>query len=363
MGENLELSTLKQKRFLANLNNSVTKTFCYDEHNERKKIINKLRAKMPKQLLLDKSLDKLGVLFRYSGINLEKDIVSPMDTIKHRWLYALNNFCVVTAEMVGIYYIIDGIIKGKSFIEVTSVAPCLTFSLLALIKCMYHHMYEEQIKELINLLRDLERKENDREECADKQEIIDEEAGFLNKVINVLYVLNCCMIVVFDMTPIVLIAVKYYKTKQFEMLLPYLDVFTIIPYKLAYWPVAYFYQIWSEVMVLLSMAAADYLFFTYCTYIRIQFRLLQYEFERIIPERSISKGERFDEAEFRDKFRELVQWHQDLIRSTIILDFIYSKSTLFNFMSSSLVICLTGFNVTVTVLSLLAVPTLSLFRY
>lgn len=70
----------------------------------------------------------------------------------------------------------------------------------------------------------------------------------------------------------------------------------------------------AECMVLLSMAAADYLFFTCCTYIRIQFRLLQYDFERIIPDRSISKGERYDETEFRDKFKELVEWHQDLIR-------------------------------------------------
>ncbi|KAF9795996.1 hypothetical protein SFRURICE_010093, partial [Spodoptera frugiperda] len=302
---------------------------------------------MSKPLLFDKSLNKLGVLFRYSGMNLEKDIVTPMDIVKHRWLYILNYFSVLSAEIAGIYYIITGIIQGKSFIEVTSVAPCLTFSLLALIKCSYHHIYEKQIKELINLLRDLEKKENEREECGDKQGIIDEEAGFLNKVINVLYVLNCCMIVVFDMTPMVLIAVKYYKTKQFEMLLPYLDVFSFIPYELVYWPFAYVHQIWSECMVLLSMAAADYLFFTCCTYIRIQFRLLQYDFERIIPDRSISKGERYDETEFRDKFKELVEWHQDLIRSATTLDIIYSKSMLFNFLSSSLVICLTGFNVTI----------------
>lgn len=53
------------------------------------------------------------------------------------------------------------------------------------------------------------------------------------------------MIVVFDMTPMVLIAVKYYKTKEFEMLLPYLDVFSFIPCKLIYWPIAYIHQIWS----------------------------------------------------------------------------------------------------------------------
>nr|AOE48017.1 putative odorant receptor OR12 [Athetis lepigone] len=302
---------------------------------------------MSKPLFFDQSLQKLDVLFRYSGMNLQKNIASVKDIIKHRWLFSLNFMCVFSAIIASVYYIIFGIISGKSFIEVTSVAPCLTFSILSMIKSFYHLAYEKNIKELIDLLRDLEIKENNREKCIDKEEIINEETGFLNKVINVLYVLNCSMIVVFDMTPMVLIAVKYYKTKEFEMLLPYLDVFSFIPYELKYWPFAYIHQIWSECVVLLDMAAADYLFFTCCTYIRIQFRLLHYDFERIIPDKSFSKGERFKEDEFHDKFAELVKWHHDLIYSSNILEIIYSKSTLFNFLSSSLVICLTGFNVTI----------------
>lgn len=200
---------------------------------------------MSKPLLFDQSLDKLGVLFRYSGMNLHNTIVTPMDMIKHRWLYSLNFFVVFSAVIASIYYIILGIVNSKSFIEVTSVAPCLTFSILAMIKSLYHIMNEKHVKELIDLLRDLEIKENNRDNCDEKEEIIKDETGFLNKVVNVLYVLNCSMIVVFDMTPMVLIAAKYYKTKEFEMLLPYLDVFSFIPYELKYWPFAYIHQIWS----------------------------------------------------------------------------------------------------------------------
>ncbi|KAJ8708661.1 hypothetical protein PYW08_010043 [Mythimna loreyi] len=302
---------------------------------------------MATPLIFDKSLEKLGVLFRYSGMNLEKKIVTPTEMVKHRWVFSLNFMVVFSAVIASIYYIILGIVTGKSFIEVTSVTPCLTFSILAMIKAHYHLIYEKHVKELIELLRDLEIKENNREKCVDKEEIIANETGFLNKVINVLYVLNVSMIVVFDMTPMVLIAVKYYQTQEFEMLLPYLDVFSFIPYELIYWPFAYVHQIWSECVVLLEMAAADYLFFTCCTYIRLQFRLLQYDIEKIIPDRSISEGERFQQEEFRNKFAELVKWHHDLINSSNILEIIYSKSTLFNFLSSSLVICLTGFNVTI----------------
>ncbi|XP_028167139.1 odorant receptor 4-like [Ostrinia furnacalis] len=41
----------------------------------------------------------------------------------------------------------------------------------------------------------------------------------------------------------------------------------------------------------------------------------------------------------------MVMWHQDLIRCTQTLEVIYSKSILFNFISSSVLICLTGFDV------------------
>lgn len=168
-----------------------------------------------------------------------------MEKIKYRWVFSFNFMVVFSAVIASVYYIILGVVTGKSFIEVTSVIPCLTFSILAMIKAHCHLIYEEHVKELIDLLRDLEVKENNREKCVEKEEIIENETGFLNKVINVLYVLNCSMIVVFDMTPMVLIAVKYYQTKEFEMLLPYLDVFSFIPYELKYWPFAYIHQIWS----------------------------------------------------------------------------------------------------------------------
>lgn len=143
---------------------------------------------MSKPLLFDKSLDKLSVLFRYSGMNLQKKIVTPMEIIKHRWLYVLNFMVVFSASIASIYFIILGIITGKSFIEITSVAPCLTFAILAMIKSIYHQMNEKHVKELIDLLRYLEIKENNRENCIEKEDIIDNEMKFLNKVINVLYI-------------------------------------------------------------------------------------------------------------------------------------------------------------------------------
>ncbi|KOB69210.1 Odorant receptor [Operophtera brumata] len=236
------------------------------------------------------------------------------------------------------------ITEGKNFLELTSIAPCITFTILSMFKSLLHLINETEISKLIDNMRKLERDENNRQATIEKDKIITEERQFLNRVLNVLYILSYSMIVVFDMTPLVLMALKFYKTNEFEMLLPYLDVFSFIPYDFKYWLFAYVHQIWSECIVLLEIGAADYLFFTCCTYLRTQFRLLQHDIERMIPNTSHVM---LDE-DFQAKFTELVQWHQEIIKSSNTLETIYSKSNLFNFMSSSLVICLTGFNVTVT---------------
>lgn len=200
---------------------------------------------MSKSLNFDNSLEKLGILFRYSGMNLQNKIVKFTDIIKYRWLYILNFGCELTSTTALIYSIIIDILNGKNIMEVTSLAPCLSYTFLGIFKSIFHLIYEENVQELIALLRDLEIKENNKENCVDKAVIIDKESAFLNRVINVLYALNFAMLVVFDMTPLILIAIKYYKTNEFAMLLPYLDVFKYLPYKFKYWPFAYLGQIWA----------------------------------------------------------------------------------------------------------------------
>lgn len=205
----------------------------------------KATPKTVKPLLFEQSIQKLNVLFKFSGMNIKNRIKTQRDQIKYRWLYILNFTCVFSAIIASFYYIIAGVSQGKNFIEVTTVAPCLTFSILAMFKSLFYLINEKEVFKLINGLRELEAKEHKRETSVEKEKIIKEDQIFLNAVINVLYFLNCSMIVVFDMTPLLLIAVKYIKTHKFEMLLPYLDVFLFIPYKFKYWLFAYVHQVWS----------------------------------------------------------------------------------------------------------------------
>ncbi|XP_028167115.1 odorant receptor 4-like [Ostrinia furnacalis] len=296
---------------------------------------------MEEESLFDKSLKKITFAFRLTGLNIEND----KRNFKQNCVY-LFNFLWLNTDIVGaLQWVLYGIASGKNFTELTYVAPCLTLSILGDIKAVFMILNEKKVHILMDNIRSLELKAKEFEN-SEREDMIKPEIKFLNIIISVLNVLNCLMIVVFDASPLILIAVKYFTTGQLELMLPFLDVYPFDSFDLRYWPFAYIHQIWSECIVLLEICATDYFFFTCCTHIKIQFKLLQHQFQEIIPSRSVSAVDSIYQAAIRTKFQELIKWHQEIIRSANMLEGVYSKSTLLNFCTSSLVICLTGFNVT-----------------
>nr|QIJ45790.1 olfactory receptor [Glyphodes pyloalis] len=290
---------------------------------------------------LDESLQKIKFAYHLTGLNIEHD----KRTLKQNCVFWFN-FLWLNTDIIGaLSWIIQGILCGKNFTELTYVAPCLTLSILGDIKAIYMALNERQVRDLIENLRKLEQKGSTFDNL-DEDKIKEPDINFLNIVIKVLNVLNCLMIVVFDLSPLVMIAVKYFRKGELELMLPFLDVYPFDSFDLRYWPFAYIHQIWSECIVLLEICATDYFFFSCCTHIRIQFKLLQHQLLEIIKPKSDSAIDMIDQAEVRTKFNKLVVWHQEIISSANMLEGVYSTSTLFNFMTSSLVICLTGFNVT-----------------
>jgi hypothetical protein len=63
--------------------------------------------------------------------------------------------------------------------------------------------------------------------------------------------------------------------------------------------------------VLLDICATDYFFYTCCTHIRIQFKLIKEQFENIISDVASSASV---DVDLKEKFNELIKWHQEIIR-------------------------------------------------
>ncbi|XP_073960849.1 odorant receptor 4-like isoform X2 [Choristoneura fumiferana] len=73
----------------------------------------------------------------------------------------------------------------------------------------------------------------------------------------------------------------------------------------------------------------------------MHFKILQKRFQSAVNSWSVQRAE-----DAKRKFVEVVKRHQELIHLVDQIEILYSKSTLFNIVSSSVLICLSGFNVT-----------------
>ncbi|CAH0697406.1 unnamed protein product [Spodoptera exigua] len=243
-----------------------------------------------------------------------------------------------------VVWFISGIANKKSFTELTYVSPCITLSFLANFKCFFLFLNEDSVDKLLEKLRELEMNERARPKHKDKEAIMIHEYKFLTNLISFLNLFFCGLIVAFALGPVAITIFIYVTTNEVDLQLPFLIIYPFDAFTMKYWPWVYLHQIWSEVVVIVGLGAADYLFYTFCSNISVQFQLLKYNIEHLIPDDETC-GRLPNIEEIRTELVDLIKWHQDLISSVKLLETIYTRSTLLNFVSSSALICLTGFNV------------------
>lgn len=197
-----------------------------------------------KESLLDESLQKINFAFRMTGMNIKNE----KRTLKQNCVYLFNFLWLNTDILGALSWVIQGIFNGKNFTELTYVAPCLTLSILGDIKAIYLILNEKKVLKLIQKLRQLEQRA-DQFENSERDDVIQPDIKFLNAVVKVLNLLNCLMIVVFDLSPLIIITVTYFTKGELQLMLPFLDVYPFDSFDLRYWPFAYIHQIWSGVYV------------------------------------------------------------------------------------------------------------------
>nr|WCC57439.1 odorant receptor 42 [Papilio glaucus] len=302
-------------------------------------------AKMANQVkFLKKTLIRLNLIFHAIGINLEHKKSNGRTKVRTRCIYIINSFGLNSDLVAATFHFVKDLKSGTDMKEMTYLAPWAMLAFVGIFKAFFIIIYEDYINDLIDNLRVLDDKSN-KYTVDVKNKIEKEEGKFVNRVITLLNIFNIGVIVNFTITPIIKIAKNYTSTGEIELVLPHKVVYPFDPFNIKYWPFAFLKQTWSECIVLLEMCGADYFYYICCTFLRIQFRLLSYEFENLIPSQHSREN---DQNLVRKRLVNLTKWHQDLIRCAGTLELIYSKSTLFNFVSSSVILCLAGFNVKAT---------------
>lgn len=197
-------------------------------------------------------------IFRVKNVNL-KIFINALFFFNCVWLY--------TDVFGEFYWLIEGIQGGKSFSELTMIAPCATICLLSTAKSgpLYFNRHTllkitEKLREMhpntpkneetINL-DDIEDLQDSYEMDAKTSErierkIVKDSMTFLNAVILLLFYSCVVVTTVFSLTPIVSMACDYYTQGKTELKFPFLIKYFFDPFSKARWPFVYIHQVWSS---------------------------------------------------------------------------------------------------------------------
>lgn len=239
---------------------------------------------MAQTINFDRSLQRLQFIFRSSGFTFESKKLTQEKKLKLRCMYLFNFFWLNFDVAGGIYWFVDAIKSGKTFIELTYAAPCVVFTILTNLKAIFLLRYEDCVSDLIENLRKLEAKdeldahdwneteisilrqssygrefknndneyinnasllENIEEKRVEKDKIRSEEVKFLHLVLKYSNILSVILILTFIASPLLLMALKYYQTEEVELMLPFFIIYPFDSHDIRYWPFVYVHQFGS----------------------------------------------------------------------------------------------------------------------
>ncbi|KAL0811012.1 hypothetical protein ABMA28_010296 [Loxostege sticticalis] len=267
------------------------------------------------------------------------------------YLYYINQSWLYTDVCGELNWLVEGILSGKSFIDLSLTAPCITISMLATSKSIFLYLNRDIIVKVVDKLRDIHPEDDDfdektitevkifnDEQTDEEKQIVKESIKFLNFVVRLQYYICGVVIFAFPLMPVTSMAYDYYMTGTTEYKYPYLVKYFFDVYNMKMWPAVYFHHVGSTAIVGAAVFGSDSLFYTVCIYIQMHFRTLCLRCERIVTSSA---------KETRENLAKAVKRHQELIDLVDQVEILYSKSTLFNIVTSSFLICLSGFIITV----------------
>nr|BAH66322.1 olfactory receptor [Bombyx mori] len=295
--------------------------------------------------MFEKALRSANFYMRVIGIptDIRDGNRTLMERLRNRWFYCIN-FLWLNTDVAGeITWFVKGLLSGSStLIENTYLIPCLTLCILGNVKTFFTIKYANHIIDLVAILKDLEIKNNAARK--NETEIVKERLKFLTTSNKFLLFVIGTGIIAFGIGPLMLTASIYFSSGDMKLKLPFLIWYPFDSSDIRYWPFVYVHQVWSACIACCAVYGPDCFYFTSCTFIHIHFIHLQNDITNVIVESSRARRNGLYRG-CHQAFLELTNRHKDLIRCVNLLEIIYSKSTLVNVVSSSLLICVTGFNV------------------
>ncbi|KAJ2950622.1 hypothetical protein O0L34_g8876 [Tuta absoluta] len=303
-------------------------------------------------ILFEEALANANKILKVPRLELIEDNnhKSFLKRLSRRWrLVFMLIFVVNSVVLSECAWFVNAAMTGKGLLELTYPAPAITHCALANIKTYYYLKNEHHVNDLISSLRKLQAMTVSGDLSAEVEKELKERMKFLNKATNIQYWLNVLSIAGFAILPFIVMGMSYLQTGKIEMMMPFVLLLPFDVFDKYIYPFMYFLDMHAATMIVFMVLGPDSLFYACGTFIQIQFRYLRYDLERVITRNP-------DILRLQQEIAVCIKRHKDLIRCVSLMEHIYAKSTLFNVLSSSMLICLTGFNLTASPSKILMMP-------
>lgn len=161
-----------------------------------------------------------------------------------------------------------------------------------------------------------------------------------NNLLKLFIIINVLLIWAFNLLPLGDTILTYIQTKKWTPQLPFHFWYPYDEYQNGLYEFSYIFQIWNSSNASSASIAVNVLFCTLGAHIYFHFKKIQ----NLIICMKIERGKYEDFI----SIHEIIEKHQRLIQMSFQFNSIYSLPLFFNFLSSSVIICLSGFMVLVS---------------
>ncbi|XP_021191840.3 odorant receptor 4 [Helicoverpa armigera] len=296
-------------------------------------------------LQFEKCLKRINIFLKLIGLTLDSadSNRTMVQRLRRHWRCSVHMLSLDIAVFGETIWLIIGLVLGASLWEITYLLPCLTLCLLGNFKVYYFIRHLQHVNEAAMILRNLQSNGKHNEEI---EREMNNWLTFLSSVTKLLLTLTTLGVLAFALGPFLITGSYYLSTGEIKLVLPFLIWYPFDEFDIRIWPVVYLHQLWAAWVCVFSVYGPDCFFFTCCTFIHIQFRILQDNLKEIVKVDARNRPDVTTKT-FKAELVQLVNDHRELIRCVNLLEITYSRSTLFNVVTSSLIICATGFNLMV----------------
>lgn len=260
--------------------------------------------------------------FKFFGVNLIKPTGNEAWKAKLLEIYrcfTVANFCLILLSLLA--YVV------KNITDLASVAqPAIGYFFLAIVKSTTFKNYSKEVSETVETLDELFPKTRESQKVLNVAKYLKSYKVLERAFSLMIYSVGS----LFFAVPVF----KFILTGIWINKLPYLNWFPFDEYDPKYYNFVFFWEAFNSFSTMASVVGPDLTLYALISVISMQFDFLC---------QSLRDLKNVPEAQVEKKSIALIELHQTLMKMSGNLEKIFSISIFFNFLGSSIFICLAGF--------------------